>query len=182
VDNFEMTNPAFPNNPFPTIAKLSGNSGNRFQTLFGTGSSNVFIVSGGGSVTRNANVWSAGSFKGVGNGTGLDALRIRLAGINIFSIRAYGQCRNLTVWYRIPSLGTQWRLAAASGWLPSATSTDVVTDLKGIVVLNKSSISVASGDTIEFGYNGMDGFGNADATDANNDIYAGTLEVDVLNY
>jgi hypothetical protein len=179
ADVFGVVNPDYPNNTLPSRGIGSGQPAARFQTNYGTGAANVFKNVNGVMVARAADVWSMGSFIGAGNGSGFSAARLRKAGSNRFVARYAGQCKYLSVWYRIPSLGSHWNLMAAAGWLAPETAAE---DFHPISGFNQNDIAVGALDTIEFGFNGLDGFAAGNATDSKNDIWGGSLMVEVDNF
>lgn len=178
ADVFGVVNPDYPNNTLPSRAVGSGQPGLRFQTNYGTGTANVFKNVAAVMVARQADVWSLGSLVGAGYGSGFSAGRLRKAGVNTFIIRVTGQCKYITVWYRIPSQGSHWNVMAARGWLAPETA---VEDFHPISGDSKLDIAVGALDTIEFGFNGLDGNAAGNADDSKNDIWGGSLMVEVDN-
>lgn len=178
ADNFMVENPAYPDNPFPSKVIGSGGSA-RFQTNLGGGTPYQFTGSGG-TVSRNANVSILGRLAGVGYGTGFALNRLRHAGANTIVTRFAGQCRQATVWYRVIGQFTDWRVLAAYGWLAPTSGSGNFHTIAGF---NQQDISVGATDQLELGYNGLDGAANGDTLDdSNNDIWAGELMVEVVNY
>lgn len=179
ADVFQIVNPDYPDNPFPSKVIASGSSGVRFQTQLGGGTPYQF-TGGNGTVSRNANVSILGRLDGVGFGTGFSLGRLRYAGVNMVVARFRGQCRQATMWYRVIGQFTDWRPLAALGWLAPSSGTGTYHTIVGDT---QNDISVGATDQLEVGYNGLDGNGDGDTMDdANNDIYAGEMMVEVVNY
>lgn len=179
ADVFQIVNPDYPDNPFPSKIIASGSSGVRFQTQLGGGTPYQF-TGGNGTVSRNANVSILGRLDGVGYGTGFSLGRLRYAGINTVVARFRGQCRNATMWYRVIGQFTDWRPLAALGWLAPSSGTG---NFHTIVGDTQNDISVGPTDQLEVGFNGLNGNGDGDELDdSNNDIYAGSMMIEVVNY
>lgn len=179
ADVFQIVNPDYPDNPFPSKVIGSGGSGERFQTQLGGGTPNEF-TGGNGTVSRNANVFILGRLDGVGYGTGFSLGRLRYAGVNTIVTRFRGQCRNATMWYRVIGQFTDWRPLAALGWLaPTSGSGNFHT----IVGDTQNDISVGATEQLEVGFNGLNGDGDGDTVDdSQNDIWAGSMMIEVVNY
>lgn len=179
ADKFQIVNPDYPDNPFPSKVIASGSSGVRFQTQLGGGTPYQF-TGGNGTVSRNANVSILGRLDGVGFGTGFSLGRLRYAGANTIVARFRGQCRQATMWYRVIGQFTDWRPLAALGWLAPSSGTGTFHTIVGDT---QNDISVGATDQLEVGYNGLDGNGDGDTLDdSNNDIYAGSMMIEVVNY
>jgi hypothetical protein len=179
ADVFQIVNPDYPDNPFPSKVIASGDAGERFQTQLGGGTPNQF-TGGNGTVSRNANVFILGRLDGVGFGTGFSLGRLRYAGVNTIVARFRGQCRNATMWYRVIGQFTDWRPLAALGWLaPTSGSGNFHT----IVGDSQHDISVGATEQLEVGFNGLNGNGDGDTDDdTQNDIWAGSMMIEVVNY
>jgi hypothetical protein len=179
ADKFQLVNPSYPNNAFPSKVIGSGSAGARFQTQLGGGTPYQFTGLTSGTVSLNANVSILGRLIGVGYGTGFALNRLRFAGTNTIVSRFSGQCRNATVWYRIIGQFTDWRVLATYGWLAPPSGGNFHT----IAGFNQQDISVGATDQLEIGYNGLDGNAGGDTVnDANNDIWGGELMLEVVNY
>lgn len=179
ADVFQIVNPDYPDNPFPSKVIASGSSGVRFQTQLGGGTPYQF-TGGNGTVSRNANVSILGRLDGVGFGTGFSSGRLRYAGVNTVVARFRGQCRQATMWYRVIGQFTDWRPLAALGWLAPQSGTGTYHTIVGDT---QNDISVGATDQLEVGFNGLDGNGDGDVMDdSNNDIYAGEMMIEVVNY
>lgn len=179
ADVFQIVNPDYPDNPFPSKIIASGGSGARFQTNLGGGTPYQF-TGGNGTVSRNANVSILGQLIGVGYGTGFSLGRLRYAGANTIVTRFSGQCRNATVWYRIVGQFTDWRPLAALGWLAPTSGSGNFHTITGF---SQQDISIGATDRLEVGFNGLDGNGDGDTMDdSQNDIWGGAVMIEVVNY
>ncbi len=178
ADVFGIVNPDYPANTFPINVVISGNSGNLFQTLLGTGTANVFTQAvGGAQVARAANVWSLGRIIGVGVGSGYADNRLRRAGVSRFIIHTAAQCKSITVWYRVIGVHTDWRPFGALGFRAPGGR-----DFESVSGTVKLDIAVGAFNEIEFGFNGLDGNANGDTgDDAKNNLYQASLTVEVSN-
>lgn len=179
ADVFQVVNPDYPDNPFPSKVIGSGGAGERFQTQLGGGTPNQF-TGGNGTVSRNANVFILGRLDGVGYGTGFSLARLRYAGVNTIVTRFDGQCRNATMWYRVIGQFTDWRPLAALGWLAPTSGSGNFHTIVGNV---QNDISVGATEQLEVGFNGLNGNGDGDTEDdTQNDIWSGSMMIEVVNY
>jgi hypothetical protein len=181
ADVFQVVNPSYPNNTFPTAVILSDTSGTLFSTNLGTGTPRTFKqVAGGALVNRNADLFMLPSLKGVGVGSGFALARVRFAGSNTVLIHVTGQARNITVWYRIVGQFTEWRPFAAIGWLAPENNVENFHSIAGFA---QHDLTIGATDTVEIGYNGLNGQADGDTgDDSKNDIYVGAGLVQVVNF